>query len=88
VAKKFRSQPSAGKIMLTLFGNMEGSILVYFTPKGETVNSQNCCDVNSKQALRGRRFLSDEEVIGAVQNCLKTQRKKTFSDGIKKHIKH
>jgi hypothetical protein len=23
-----------------------------------------------------------------VQNCLKTQRKKTFSDGIKKHIKH
>jgi hypothetical protein len=26
-----------------------------------------------KEALRGRRFSSDEEVIGAVQNCLKTQ---------------
>jgi hypothetical protein len=40
VAKKFKSQPSAGKIMLTLFWNMEGVILVHFTPKGETVNSQ------------------------------------------------
>jgi hypothetical protein len=40
VAKKFKSQPSAGKIMLTLFWDMEGAILVHFTPKGETVNSQ------------------------------------------------
>jgi hypothetical protein len=33
-----------------------------------------------KEALRGRRFSSDEEVIGAVQNWLKTQpkKKKTF----------
>jgi hypothetical protein len=41
VAKKFKIQPSVGKIMLTLFWNMEGAILVHFTPKGETVNSQN-----------------------------------------------
>jgi hypothetical protein len=40
VAKKFKIQPSAGKIMLTLFWNMEGAILVHFTPKDETVNSQ------------------------------------------------
>jgi len=26
-------------------GDMEGAILVHFTPKGEIVNSQNCCDV-------------------------------------------
>jgi hypothetical protein len=38
VAKKFKIQPSAGKIMLTLFGDMEGVIMVHFTPKGETVN--------------------------------------------------
>jgi hypothetical protein len=37
VAKKFKSQPSASKIMLTLFW---GAILVELTPKGETVNSQ------------------------------------------------
>jgi len=40
VAKKFKSQPSTGKIMLTLFWDMEGEILVHFTPKGESVNSQ------------------------------------------------
>jgi len=45
MAKKFKSQPSAGKIMLTIFCDMEGVILVHFIPKGETVNSQNYCDV-------------------------------------------
>jgi hypothetical protein len=33
VAKKFKSQPSAGEIMLTLFWDMAGVILVHFTPK-------------------------------------------------------
>jgi hypothetical protein len=37
VAKKFKSQPSVGKIMLTLFGDMEGEILVHFTPESENV---------------------------------------------------
>jgi hypothetical protein len=40
VAKKFKSQPSAGKIMLTNFSDLEGVILVHFTPKGETINCQ------------------------------------------------
>jgi hypothetical protein len=40
LAKKFKSQPSAGKIMLTVFWDMESVILVHFTPKGESVNSQ------------------------------------------------
>jgi hypothetical protein len=39
-----------------------------------------------KEALRGRRFSSDEEVTGAVQNLLKTQPKNFFSDGIKKNL--
>jgi hypothetical protein len=37
-----------------------------------------------KEALRGKRFSSDEEVTGAVQNWLKTRLKNFFSDGIKK----
>jgi hypothetical protein len=45
VAKKLKRQPSAGKITLTLFGDMEAAILVHFNPKGETINSQNYCDV-------------------------------------------
>jgi hypothetical protein len=36
-----------------------------------------------KEALRGRRFSSDEEIIGAVQNWLKTQPKKTFLTELK-----
>jgi histone-lysine N-methyltransferase SETMAR len=35
-----------------------------------------------KEALRGRRFSSNEEVIGVVQNWLKTQPKELFSDGL------
>jgi hypothetical protein len=34
MAKKFKSHLSVCKIILTLFWNMEGAILVYFTPKG------------------------------------------------------
>jgi hypothetical protein len=37
VAKKFRRQPSAGQIMLSLFWGMEVAILFHFTAKGETV---------------------------------------------------
>jgi hypothetical protein len=40
VAKKCKSQLSAGKIMLKVSWDMEGVILFHFTPKGETVNSQ------------------------------------------------
>jgi hypothetical protein len=88
VAKKFKSQPSAGKIMLTLFWNMESVILVHFTPKGPDLAT---CDFHTfgptKEATRGRRFSSDEEVIGEVQIWLKTQPKKNFM-GLKKHVKH
>jgi hypothetical protein len=31
--------PAAGKIILTLFWDIECVILVHFTPKGETVNN-------------------------------------------------
>jgi hypothetical protein len=58
VAKKFKSQPSTGKIMLTLFCDMEGEILVHFTPKSETVNSQNYSDAlrrKLKPAIRSKR---------------------------------
>jgi hypothetical protein len=41
-----------------------------------------------KEALRGRRFSSNEKVTGAVQNWLKTQKNKTFfPDGIEKLVK-
>jgi hypothetical protein len=39
-----------------------------------------------KEILRRRRFSSDVEFIGAVQNWLKRQ-PKNFSDGIEKFVK-
>jgi hypothetical protein len=79
MAKKFRSQPSAGRITLTLFWDMEGAILVDFTPKRETIKSYIHMFGPMTEAPRGRRF-SSNEVIGLVQNWLKTQ-PKNFSDG-------
>jgi hypothetical protein len=86
--KKFKTQSSAGKIILTLFWNMESEILVHFIPKGPDVAPSNFHMFGRmKESLRGRKFSSDEEVTGAVQNWLKTQPKTFFSDGIKKLVK-
>jgi hypothetical protein len=41
-----------------------------------------------RKVVRGRRSSSDEEVIGAVQNGLKTQPKNFFSEGIKKNLRN
>jgi hypothetical protein len=41
-----------------------------------------------KEALRGRRFSPDEEVIGAVQNWLQTQPNNFSSDENKRLVKH
>jgi hypothetical protein len=42
-----------------------------------------------KESVRGRRFSPDEEVIGGVENWLKTQQKHLFffPDGIKELVK-
>jgi hypothetical protein len=55
---------------------MGGAILVHFTPKGETVNSQNCCDVTKETEARNLK-------ISAVQNWLKTRAKKFFPTELK-----
>jgi histone-lysine N-methyltransferase SETMAR len=44
--------------------------------------------VSIKGALRGRRCSSDEEVIRAVQNWLKTQPKTFFLTKLKKLVRH
>jgi hypothetical protein len=50
----------------------EDEVLVNFTPKGETVNSQNYCDL-----LKNETEVHDPK-ISAVQNWLKTQTKTFF----------
>jgi hypothetical protein len=84
VAKKFKSQPLAGRIVLAWFGDVEGAILFHFTPNGPDLAPSDFHMFGPMiEALRGRRFPSDDEVIGAVQNWLKTQSKNFFSEGIK-----
>jgi hypothetical protein len=57
VAKKCKSQPSAGKIMLPLFWDMEGEILIHFIPKGENFNSQmSICLVQCKEFYEEEDF--------------------------------
>jgi hypothetical protein len=63
---------------------MEGVILVHFTSKGETVNRFPYVWPNERSSKR--RFSSGEEVIGMVQNLLKTQ-PIFFSDGFKELMK-
>jgi hypothetical protein len=64
---------------------MEVVFLVHFTSYSPDLAPSNFHTFGpEKEALRGRRFSSDEEVIGAVQNWLKTQPKHFISDGIKK----
>ena len=43
VQKKFKRQPSIKKVMLTLFWDVHGPILVHFQAHGQTVNNANYC---------------------------------------------
>jgi histone-lysine N-methyltransferase SETMAR len=56
--KKFKTQASAGKVMLTIFWDVNGSILVYFQEKGQAVTSARYNDmlVNElKPTIRSKR---------------------------------
>jgi histone-lysine N-methyltransferase SETMAR len=43
--KKFRTQPSAGKVMLTLFWDEQGVILEHYMPRGNSVTSATYADL-------------------------------------------
>jgi histone-lysine N-methyltransferase SETMAR len=45
VAKKFKTQPSAGKLMLTMFWDSQGPILVTYLECGTTITSATYCDM-------------------------------------------
>ena len=44
-SKKFKSQPSAGKLMLTVFWDSQGPLLEHYMEKGVTVTSVNYCNM-------------------------------------------
>jgi histone-lysine N-methyltransferase SETMAR len=65
--KKFKTQASAGKIMLTVFWDVNGPILVHFQEKGQTVTSARYSDMlvnelkpailSKRQGLLSKRVL-------------------------------
>ena len=67
-SKKFKTQASAGKVMLTIFWDDNGPILVQFQEKGQTVTSARYSDVlvnEMKPAIRskGRGHLSKRVLL-------------------------
>jgi hypothetical protein len=58
VAKKFKTQPSADKLMLTTFWDSQGRILETCLERGTTVTSATYCDmlqIGLKPATRSKR---------------------------------
>jgi len=49
VAKKFKTLPSAGKLMLTIFLDSQGPILETYQERGTTVTSATYCDILQRE---------------------------------------
>jgi len=49
VAKKFKMQPSAGNLMLTIFWDSQGPILETYQERGTTVTSAKYCDMLQRE---------------------------------------
>ena len=57
-SKKFKSQPSAGKLLLTVFWGSQGPTLEHYMEKGVTVTSVNYCNMlrnEVRPAIRSKR---------------------------------
>lgn len=54
--KKFKTVPSAGKVMMTVFWDCEGVILIDVMPKGSTINSEAYVKTLDKLKQRFRRL--------------------------------
>ena len=54
-AKKFKTQPSAKKLMATVFWDAKGVLLVDFLPPGESINAVRYCETLDKLRAAVRR---------------------------------
>ena len=56
--KNFKTQPSAGKLMLTLFWDSQGQVLEHYQERGTTINSAQYSEMLTdrlKPEIRGKR---------------------------------
>jgi len=61
--RKFKTFPSAGKLMLTVFWDMQGVILIEFLEPGSTVNSDSYVRTLSSLKARIRRVRPDMKTV-------------------------
>ena len=65
--KKFCTAPSVHKVMLTAFWDSRGPLLLYFMPRGATINAERYCSTLSllRAAIRKKRrgILDADSVI-------------------------
>ena len=73
VKKKFKSQPSARKAMLTIFWDSQGAILVHYLERGTTVNSVGYSEMLSTE-LNLQFELNAEAYCRQVLCCCMTTR--------------
>ena len=72
VKKKFKSQKSLRKVMLTVFWDRNGPITISFLERGNTVNSENYCELLTqvkKDIKNKRRGLQSRGVILLQDNA-------------------
>ena len=58
ILQQFRTEPSTGKVMVTLFWDEKGVILEHYTPRGTTVTSASCSDLlqnHLRPAIKSKR---------------------------------
>ena len=55
--KKLRVQKPAGNVLASIFGDLDGILLIYYLPKGQTINAEYYSSllVQSKDILREKR---------------------------------
>ena len=68
--KKFKRQPSTKKVMLTLFWDMHGPILVHFQVRGQRVNSVNYCAICCEMNLNLQFARKEEECCPKMSYCI------------------
>ena len=81
--QKFKSQPSAGKLMLTVFWDSQGPILEHYMEKGVTVTSVNYCNMLRNEL----RLAIHSKRRGRLTRCSAVTRQCTPSYGTP-HLQH
>jgi len=84
--KKFRVQKSAGKFLASIFWDQDGILLIYYLPKGQTINLEyySSLMVQLKDILKGKRRWKVTKVVlflhdnAPAHRTLATQKKLAY----------